>query len=216
MKKDFVTITPDTGGGSATPQVTAEPNVKAQSRSTTLNFNANGQQLKSVQVNQLGIPWFINLSSNIQGELTSADTNVGHSLKEVNFNPNGDGGDLPNVPYFKYDFEMNNFNYTSRTTWWLTLNVNILNSLVNTANEYVILKWDLGKGDGWESMEFMWENTFEDFQWWYNTTPNVYPNEYPTVTVVKMQVGISSTTSPDDIHTYLAQFEVTIIYSPRP
>jgi hypothetical protein len=216
MKKDFVTITPDTGGGSATPQVTADANVTAQSRSTTLNFDANGKQLKSVQVNQLGIPWFINVCTAIQGEITKANTNVGHLLKEVDFSPSGDGGSMQNIPFFQYDFEISNFNYTNRTAWYLALEANILGTLIDTNTEYLILEWDLGKGDGWERMEFMWENTFEGYQYWRNTTPNVYPNEYPTVKTVQMRVGIGDNTDPEPIHTYLAQFTVNIILSPRP
>jgi len=75
---------------------------------------------------------------------------------------------------------------------------------------------DENEGDGWERMEFMWENTFEGYQYWRNTTPNVYPNEYPTVKTVQMRVGIGDNTDPEPIHTYLAQFTVNIILSPRP
>lgn len=42
MKKDFVTITPDTGGGSQQVQVTADANPSFASRETTLNFSASG------------------------------------------------------------------------------------------------------------------------------------------------------------------------------
>lgn len=188
----------------------------AQSRSTTLNFDANGKQLKSVQVNQLGIPWFINVCTAIQGEITEANTNVGHSLKEVDFSPSGDGGSMQNIPFFQYDFEISNFNYTSKTAWYLALEANILGTLIDTTTEYLILEWDLGKGDGWERMEFMWENTFEGYQYWRNMTPNVYPNEYPTVKTVQMRVGIGDNTDPEPIHTYLAQFTVNIVLSPRP
>ena len=42
MKKDFLTITPDSGGGTAQVQVVADPNGQPVSRSTTLNFSASG------------------------------------------------------------------------------------------------------------------------------------------------------------------------------
>jgi len=35
MKKDFVTVTPDTGGGSGIVSVTADPNVTPKERTTT-------------------------------------------------------------------------------------------------------------------------------------------------------------------------------------
>lgn len=42
MKKDFLTITPDSGRGTAQVQVTADPNPTFASRSTLLNFSAGG------------------------------------------------------------------------------------------------------------------------------------------------------------------------------
>lgn len=43
MKKDFITVSPDNGGG-VRPKVNvvADPNSTFQSRSTTLNFSAGG------------------------------------------------------------------------------------------------------------------------------------------------------------------------------
>lgn len=84
----------------------------------------------------------------IQGEITEANTNVGHLLKEVDFSPSGDGGSMQNIPFFQYDFEINNFNYTNKTAWYLALEANILGTLIDTVTEYLILEWDLGKGDG--------------------------------------------------------------------
>lgn len=133
----------------------------------------------------------------------------------VNVTPES-GGSMQNIPLFQYDFEINNFNYTNKTAWYLALEANILGTLIDTVTEYLILEWDLGKGDGWERMEFMWENTFEGYQYWRNTTPNVYPNEYPTVKTVQMRVGIGDNTDPEPIHTYLAQFTVNIVLTPRP
>lgn len=43
MKKDFLTITPDSGGGgTAQVSVSADPNPTFSARSTTLNFSAGG------------------------------------------------------------------------------------------------------------------------------------------------------------------------------
>lgn len=42
MKKDFITVSPDTGGGTTQVNVVADPNSTLQSRSTTLNFSAGG------------------------------------------------------------------------------------------------------------------------------------------------------------------------------
>lgn len=52
MKKDFLTITPDSGRGTAQAQVTADPNVLSKERSTTLNFSATGSLTKAVKALQ--------------------------------------------------------------------------------------------------------------------------------------------------------------------
>lgn len=56
MKKDFLTITPENGNGSATVNVTADPNQKFQSRETTLNFSSTGGN-NSVRAVQDGMPF---------------------------------------------------------------------------------------------------------------------------------------------------------------
>ena len=61
MKKDFLNVSPDTGGGGGTGTVTADPNLNFASRTTTLNFNADGEVLKEVEALQFGntiIPQF--------------------------------------------------------------------------------------------------------------------------------------------------------------
>lgn len=58
MKKDFLNVSPDTGGGSGTVTVTADPNLGTTARSATLNFNSAGQVLKAVTANQMEMPYF--------------------------------------------------------------------------------------------------------------------------------------------------------------
>lgn len=55
MKKDFITVSPDNGGGTTQVSVVADPNSTFQSRSTTLNFSAGGVS-RAITVNQDGIP----------------------------------------------------------------------------------------------------------------------------------------------------------------
>lgn len=46
MKKDFLTITPESGGGgTASVRAVADPNLLAKERSTTINFSATGRGL---------------------------------------------------------------------------------------------------------------------------------------------------------------------------
>ena len=60
MKKDFLTITPIRGGGTAEITVSADPNPTFASRSTSLNFSAGGGISKSLNVSQLGVPFVFN------------------------------------------------------------------------------------------------------------------------------------------------------------
>ena len=55
MKKDFITVSPDNGGGTTQVSVVADPNSTFQSRSTTLNLSAGGVS-RAITVNQDGIP----------------------------------------------------------------------------------------------------------------------------------------------------------------
>lgn len=58
MKKDFLTVTPDSGNGSTPVTSTADPNEKFHSRETTLNFSASGADIaKSMKVFQDGMPF---------------------------------------------------------------------------------------------------------------------------------------------------------------
>ena len=57
MKKDFITVSPDSGGGSTQVNVVADPNPLMKSRSTTLNFSAAGGALETADVVQAGVPW---------------------------------------------------------------------------------------------------------------------------------------------------------------
>lgn len=50
MKKDFITVSPDTGGTTQV-NVVADPNSTLQSRSTTLNFSAGGGVSRAITVN---------------------------------------------------------------------------------------------------------------------------------------------------------------------
>ena len=48
MKKDFLTITPESGGGTASVSAVADPNLLAKERSTTINFSATGGLSRAV------------------------------------------------------------------------------------------------------------------------------------------------------------------------
>lgn len=94
MKKDFITVSPDTGGGGTTQvNVVADPNSTLQSRSTTLNFSAGGGVSRAITVNQDGIPLMpvvglTSLVDNWNGSVTLSFNAVGFST-DISQNENG-------------------------------------------------------------------------------------------------------------------------------
>lgn len=64
MKKDFLTITPESGEGTASVSAVADPNLLAKERSTTINFSATGGLSRAVTAIQ--DPAFVyNILSNL-------------------------------------------------------------------------------------------------------------------------------------------------------
>lgn len=60
MKKDFLTITPESGGeGTASVSAVADPNLLAKERSTTINFSATGEGGLSRAVTAIQDPAFV-------------------------------------------------------------------------------------------------------------------------------------------------------------
>lgn len=59
MKKDFLTITPESGGGTASVSAVADPNLLAKERSTTINFSAKGGGGLSRAVTAIQDPAFV-------------------------------------------------------------------------------------------------------------------------------------------------------------
>lgn len=55
MEKDFITVSPDSGGGNATLNVTAAANSQASSRSTSITISGGGVS-KKISISQSGLP----------------------------------------------------------------------------------------------------------------------------------------------------------------
>lgn len=102
MKKDFITVTPESGAGT-TVNVVADPNLAPMPRKTTLNFAADGQPLnKGIEVSQIGS--FFQLFAFLNFTLSTTSPNQQYMLKmfldrldydEVEFQ-----GQTFNVPYY--------------------------------------------------------------------------------------------------------------------
>lgn len=60
MKKDFITVTPDSGSSNETVNVTADPNTLYKERETSLNFSASGIS-KAVNIIQQPMPYYFSI-----------------------------------------------------------------------------------------------------------------------------------------------------------
>lgn len=61
MKKDFLTIDPDTGGGNKNVNMNAQPNMSFKSRTTEIQFQGNGIT-KALPISQKGLLFNIDFS----------------------------------------------------------------------------------------------------------------------------------------------------------
>ena len=81
MKKDFLTITPDSGRGTASVSAVADPNLLAKERSTTINFSATGGGGLSRAVTAIQDPAFV---YHILSNLCNFEDSANSGYKVVN------------------------------------------------------------------------------------------------------------------------------------
>lgn len=119
MKKDFITVSPDNGGGTTQVSVVADPNSTFQSRSTTLNFSAGGVS-RAITVNQDGIPLMpvlglTSLADHWNGSVTLSFNAIGFSMDSVQ----NDNGYERGVSYFsvKMNAQLPSVSEVSDTYW---------------------------------------------------------------------------------------------------
>ena len=94
MKKDFITVTPDSGGGAASVNMQADPNLGFSERSTTLNFSpTGGSPMRAVNAVQSGITWLLVKPFFMQ---TPQDNN--NSVLNWTYNPQSNGTLLISMP----------------------------------------------------------------------------------------------------------------------
>lgn len=85
MKKDFITVLPDSGRGDAQVQATADVNPSFASRETIINFNANGQVMKSVKAVQDGMPFIVQMGMGCTGGKKFANKRIWFNWKKFFF-----------------------------------------------------------------------------------------------------------------------------------
>ena len=209
MKKDFITFTPEYGGGAANVQVTAEPNVTTQQRSTTLNFDANGQQLKSVQVNQLGIPFFANILPSIHSAPVDGSA-LAFEMRQTTFYdsaPEGEGCS-------EEDFEclITNYPYNNLSEIEFMVNIACHSNVLGTEFQ---LYWQYSPdgGNNWITDTFSLESSSGSYEFYTGYTQSFELTQLPDPLQIRIGYGDKGSESVD---VWLKKFDVTFTLSPRP
>lgn len=142
MKKDFLNISPESGGGGSTQvTVTADPNAQPTSRSTTLNFSATGGNLlKTVSAEQSAVPFFPQLG------ITMGNDDVEQTNAKFTFNATGFSRKFNNLNEMdneeayisiKMSATLPNWSSITDTKWSIRGGLCILNELVGSEGVFM-------------------------------------------------------------------------------
>lgn len=180
----------------------------AQSRSTTLNFNANGQQLKSVQVNQLGIPFFANVMPNIHSAPTDG-SQLAFEMRQTTFyaDINDEG-----CPQEDYNCLITNFPYNNLSEIEFTVNIACH---TNVLGEEFQLYWQYSPdgGNNWITDIFSLESSSGDYEFYVGYTQSFEISALPDPLQIRIGYGDKGSESVD---VWLKKFDIVFVLSPRP
>lgn len=109
MKKDFITVSSDSGQGNASVSITADPNTSAKDRSTSLLIRTAGDKSQEVRILQNSTPFYTASLIRFSGYPKNLGTLdfIPH-FSFVNVGTNDDGS---NYPIYNCRIKMNSSNY---------------------------------------------------------------------------------------------------------
>lgn len=109
MKKDFITVSPDSGQGNASISITADPNTSARDRSTNLLVRTAGDKSQEVRILQNSMPFYTVSLIKFSGYPKNVGTlDFMPYLAFINVGTNDDGS---NYPIYNCKIKMNSSNY---------------------------------------------------------------------------------------------------------
>lgn len=118
MKKEFITVSPDSGQGDGQVTVTADPNPFANDRSTNLLVRTAGDKSQEVRVLQNSTPFYI--ASLINFSVYPKDNGTLTFIPYFNFVNVGTNDDGSNYPIYHCNIKMtNNYDFTSNIKYFL-------------------------------------------------------------------------------------------------
>ena len=118
MKKDFITVSPESGQGNASVSITADPNTSASDRSTSLLIRTAGDKSQEVRILQNSMPFYTASLIKFSGYPKNVGTlDFIPYFSFVNVGTNDDGS---NYPIYNCKIKMNsNYDFSSDIKYFL-------------------------------------------------------------------------------------------------
>lgn len=111
MKKEFITVSQNSGQGNASVSITADPNTSARDRSTNLLVRTAGDKSQEVRILQNSMPFYTASLIKFSGHSKNVGTlDFIPYFSFVNVGTNDDGS---NYPMYYCKIKMNSSNYDS-------------------------------------------------------------------------------------------------------
>lgn len=109
MKKEFITVSQNSGQGNASVSITADPNTSAKDRSTSLLVRTAGDKSQEVRILQNSMPFYI--ASLIKFSGYPKNLNTLTFIPYFNFMNVGTNDDGSNYPIYNCKIKINSSNY---------------------------------------------------------------------------------------------------------
>lgn len=118
MKKEFITVSQNSGQGNTSVSITADPNTSAKDRSTNLLVRTAGDKSQEVRILQNSMPFYTASLIKFSGYPKNLGTlNFTPYLDFVNVGTNDDGS---NYPIYNCKIKMNNnYDFSSEIKYFL-------------------------------------------------------------------------------------------------
>lgn len=118
MKKDFITVSPDSGQGNGSVTITADPHPFANDRSTSLLVRTAGDKSQEVRILQNSTPFYI--ASLIKFSGYPKNLNTLDFIPYFNYMNVGTNDDGSNYPIYYCNIKMNsNYDFSSDISYFL-------------------------------------------------------------------------------------------------
>ena len=118
MKKEFITVSQNSGQGNASVSITADPNISAKDRSTNLLVRTAGDKSQEIRILQNSMPFYTASLIKFSGYPKNVDTlDFIPYFSFVNVGTNDDGS---NYPIYYCKIKMNrNYDFSSDIKYFL-------------------------------------------------------------------------------------------------